>query len=251
LVFGESGGGVEMNPMDIRMIVTDLDGTLLRSDKTVSRYTADVFRKCRDKRIKIVFATARPIRTVKSLHLDIENDAAIYHNGAVIWIAPSTQILHSIGPQLANDVIQAALDMDPTAQIFMECRDVATANFDASRLWKDIGFLRSDFSQPLTLPIDKINMRMENNEQVEAIKNILPNELYLVPTENRVGMIMDATKTKAITQVSGYFGIQQHHIAVFGDDYNDIDMLRECGVGVAVGNAIGEAKTAADYVCDS
>jgi len=35
----------------------------------------------------------------------------------------------------------------------------------------------------------------------------------------------------------------------FGDDYNDIEMLRECGIGVAVDNAIYEAKVAADYAC--
>jgi hydroxymethylpyrimidine pyrophosphatase-like HAD family hydrolase len=51
--------------MDIKMIVTDLDGTLLRSDKTISGYTASIFKRCRDKGIKIVFATARPVRAVK------------------------------------------------------------------------------------------------------------------------------------------------------------------------------------------
>ena len=39
------------------------------------------------------------------------------------------------------------------------------------------------------------------------------------------------------------------NIAAFGDDYNDVEMLRECGIGVAVANAIDEAKAAADYIC--
>ena len=50
--------------MGIKMIVTDLDNTLLRRDKTVSEYTASVFSKCRNAGIKIVFATARPARAV-------------------------------------------------------------------------------------------------------------------------------------------------------------------------------------------
>ena len=42
--------------MNIKMIVTDLDNTLLRSDKTISEYTASIFNRCRDTSIKIVFA---------------------------------------------------------------------------------------------------------------------------------------------------------------------------------------------------
>jgi hydroxymethylpyrimidine pyrophosphatase-like HAD family hydrolase len=40
-------------------------------------------------------------------------------------------------------------------------------------------------------------------------------------------------------------------IIAFGDDYNDMEMLKNCGVGVAVANACDEAKSAADYVCGS
>ena len=41
------------------MIVMDLDGTLLRSDKTISKYTACVLNKCRERGIKVVYATGR------------------------------------------------------------------------------------------------------------------------------------------------------------------------------------------------
>jgi len=43
----------------IKMIITDLDNTLLRSDKTISEYTIDVLKKCQSKGIKVAFATAR------------------------------------------------------------------------------------------------------------------------------------------------------------------------------------------------
>lgn len=45
--------------MNIKMIVTDLDNTLLRSDKSISKYTISIFSKCQKKGIKVVFATAR------------------------------------------------------------------------------------------------------------------------------------------------------------------------------------------------
>jgi len=45
--------------MNIKMIVTDLDGTLLRSDKTVSKYTKSVLHRCCEAGIKTAVATAR------------------------------------------------------------------------------------------------------------------------------------------------------------------------------------------------
>ena len=73
--------------MNIKMIVTDLDGTLLRTDKTISDYMASVFNRCPKAGIKITFATARPVMAVtKWLNINIKSDACIYHNGAVLEI---------------------------------------------------------------------------------------------------------------------------------------------------------------------
>mgnify|MGYP002564311569 CR=1 FL=1 len=70
--------------MDIKMIVTDLDGTFLRTDKSVSAYSQQIIRQCREKGIVFVIATARPVRAVKSFLPFLSCDAAIYHNGAVV-----------------------------------------------------------------------------------------------------------------------------------------------------------------------
>ena len=45
--------------MNIKMIVTDLDGTLLREDKTISEFTKSALHRCRDAGIKTIFATGR------------------------------------------------------------------------------------------------------------------------------------------------------------------------------------------------
>ena len=72
--------------MSIKMIVTDLDNTLLRRDKTVSDYTAHVFRRVRERGILIAFATARDFRFVTE-HISplfgIVPNIIIADNGAV------------------------------------------------------------------------------------------------------------------------------------------------------------------------
>lgn len=70
--------------MDIKMIVTDLDGTFLRTDKSVSAYSQKIIQQCREKGIVFVIATARPVRAVKNFLPFLSYDSAIYHNGAVV-----------------------------------------------------------------------------------------------------------------------------------------------------------------------
>ena len=107
----------------IKMIVTDLDGTLLRHDKTISKYTASILRRCIDKGIKIVVATARPIRAVKMLDIPIKFDAAIYHNGAVIDIRNENILRFGIAPQDIQNIVSAAFQNDSQARVCIEIDD--------------------------------------------------------------------------------------------------------------------------------
>ncbi len=66
------------------MVVTDLDGTLLRDDKSISAYTEKIIENVRQRGILFVIATARPIRAVKKFLPWVSYDAAVFHNGAVV-----------------------------------------------------------------------------------------------------------------------------------------------------------------------
>lgn len=63
--------------------------------------------------------------------------------------------------------------------------------------------------------------------------------------------LMNRAKWNAIKRLSTNFEVSSADIAAFGDDYNDIEMLQNCGIGVAVANALDEAKAAANFVCGS
>lgn len=68
------------------------------------------------------------------------------------------------------------------------------------------------------------------------------------------GLSFDLTK-RGITKVSGidailnYYGISISECAAIGDGWNDVNMLEHCGLGIAMGNAKSECKSAADYIC--
>ena len=60
-----------------------------------------------------------------------------------------------------------------------------------------------------------------------------------------------ASKFNAVSYLSNMTGVALSDILSFGDDFNDIEMLEKCGIGVAVENAVADAKKAADFVCDT
>ena len=66
----------------VKTIIVDLDRTLLRTDKTISPYTAAVLRKCNQYGIKIMVATARPWRDTKPYLETVDFDAMVVSNGS-------------------------------------------------------------------------------------------------------------------------------------------------------------------------
>jgi Cof subfamily protein (haloacid dehalogenase superfamily) len=239
--------------MNVKMIVTDLDNTLLRRDKIVSGYTASVFSRCRDAGIKIVFATARPVRAVaKWLDMGIQSDACIYHNGAVIHIDGEMFQETGIEHYFASKLLKAAQQLD-SMRIAVEINDMLYANFDAGAIWPDVEYAMTDFGNLPKLPADKIIFITADKTEIGKIERLLGDDLYWEISENEVLMVMNknARKRNAVNALAAQFGIPLSEIAAFGDDHNDVEMLRECGVGVAVANAIDEAKASADYLCDT
>jgi len=64
-------------------------------------------------------------------------------------------------------------------------------------------------------------------------------------------MNKNVSKGRALALVADYFGVSSSEVMAIGDSYNDVDMLRYAGVGVAMGNSSDEVKSAADLVVPS
>ena len=237
----------------VKMIVTDLDRTLLCSDKTISDYSSVVLKRCRERGIKIVFATARPKRTVNQFMNDIPADALIVHNGAVIYADEKLLGNHGIESDIKDNILLSLSKDFPDATLSVEIDDVLYANFDVSTVWKYTSAVRSNFTDLPSKAADKIIVGVSSVEDMECFSKYLTDDLYIEMSDGKLGLIMSrkATKWEAVKIVADHFNISTNEVATFGDDYNDISMIRECGVGVAVANAIDEVKAVANYFCDT
>jgi len=240
---------------NIKMIVTDLDGTLLQTDKTISEYTKSVFIRCRENGIKTVFATARGgsgERLVPS-HLV---DGKIRMNGAIAKI--DNKIVYECQiPYMLVRPLLIACDKRGLKVVAESCDEHYSIHHVNEHMYKS----RNNAHQKLVdiskhaIDSEKIYMTDLTDDDEAFILTQLPDELYFLMARegNGFGMIMhkNATKAKAVAALANIWGIEKDEIVAFGDDLNDIPMLEFVGVSVAMGNALDKVKNIASLVCDT
>jgi Cof subfamily protein (haloacid dehalogenase superfamily) len=233
--------------------VFDLDRTLLRTDKSISNYSIGILNECRARGIRIVFATARPFRTIRPFFDRIEPDALIYHNGAVIDVKKQIISKTSIENEDAKTILSAVLKVLPEATLSVEIDDVLYANFDVSIHWDNVSAKQTDFTDLPERPADKIIVGVSSMREIDAIAKVLPSYVYIEMSDSKLGLIMnkDATKLRGVQEIAKRWDIPLSEAIAFGDDYNDLEMLKACGLGIAVSNAIEQVKAASDHVCAS
>jgi Cof subfamily protein (haloacid dehalogenase superfamily) len=248
----------------IKMIVTDLDGTLLTSNKTITPYTKRVLAQCRERGIKIVYATGRGAAAARLAPREMF-DGMVTMNGALAaaavsgetCAAASGEIYRRLIPwQTARPVLTACHKHGMA--ITSESGGVHYANFSVNERWPSLmaECEITDFSRH-EKDAEKIYTPNPTKEDRAFIEKLLPEDTYFVVTadgeNNTLGQIMhkEATKSRAVFALAGLWSIEPQAIAAFGDEYNDMDMLQKCGVGAAMGNAVNDVKNIAAFICDT
>ena len=211
----------------MKAIITDLDRTLLHTDKSVSEHTIAVLQKCHDHGILIMASSARPIRDILIYNDLIGFDAITATNGAVVSL-PRNLLEIGISCESGEKILSAIL----------EYPDVFLSKFP-------------------TLPEDiilyKILASSQQKPLYEGIETTLTNDVYHTIANNDLIQIMskDATKWNGIKQMLSHFGVSPSEAVYFGDDNDDIEPIKNCGLGVAVSNAIPSVLDIADRIIDS
>ena len=220
----------------IRMILTDLDHTLLRQDGGISDETLMTVKKCREKGVLFAVATARFwLRAEKYIRL-LEPDYAITADGALIHahgeFIYSREFTQAEASMIAERIFAAAPDTEITAV-----------------LGKELYVKRRGDTAPLPAGINKLVAVLPDETAAERIAHEAGCSLQGYRGEDLYAfMPKGAGKVDAIRALAELSGIPLEDFAAFGDDSNDIGILKMCGTGVAVANAIPEALEAADDV---
>lgn len=233
----------------MKAIITDLDNTLLRSDKSISEHTIAILKECRKRGILVMTASARPLRFILKYDAQIGFDAITATNGAVISLPQKRQEFGI--PRESGERILSAILRYPDVVISIETSNGLYASSDIPP-WEPIVYDRFP-TLPEDIVLYKILATSEQNGLYQDIGTLLTDNVYHTVAEHELIQIMslEATKWNGIRRMLSHYHISPNDAVYFGDDNDDIEPIRECGLGVAVSNAIPSVLEAADRVTDS
>jgi len=240
-----------------KMIVVDLDSTLLRTDKTVSDYTVSVLNQCKNNGHMVVFATARSEHDCTAFTDVINPQAIISNRGAIVRFGEDIIHRAMINIASSNDLLEKLVNHPNVGFITVFTEKGYHVNIPAENhdpTWGEYdpsGY--TDFSEGIECNSYKISAEIFDDAVADEIASDFP-ELHVVrftggnwySFANKSVNKWDGVKT-----VVAYAKFDLRNIVAFGDDYSDIEMIRECSLGIAVGNAIDEVKSVANIICDT
>lgn len=261
---------------DIRLVVADLDGTLLHGAQTfeerfLSERSVATINRMHEAGYLFAIATARPVSTGFVFADRLPVDAVVYLNGALLDFDPAHSDfdlltgakpadeghLMKIGfsPSRACAVCRELLRELPTLKIGIVMDDVRYTNFDVSNYWQTQTWQYTDFSEgdlPTNTVADKI-IAFPTETERDRLRALIPDDFTLSISEGTLWMLMNpnANKRDALGAVCARLGITPVQTVTFGDDLVDIDMMRFSGLSVAVANANPQVLAIADEICPS
>ena len=231
----------------VRMIVTDLDGSLVPGNKIISDYTIDIFGKCRDKGIVFTFATARVIKW-KRFYEVLKPDAVIYNNGSAILADNQLIGTYRISSKITKNILEKIKMKCPESTLSVRINDVLYTDFDM-----DDSISYTNIKNMPDGEADRIIIGGIPEEKIMEMREFIPKNMTLEIDFRKFGVITNkkATKWNGIKKLSEFYGIKTESIVSFGDDTADMEMIRNCGIGVAMENGKDKVKSIAKHICKS
>lgn len=248
----------------IKLVACDLDGTLLNGDKRISPPTLEAIAGLKQKGVRFVIASARPPRSVRHLYEQMRLDTLqVNYNGSLIWDELGKKAVHHcpMAGDLALKIITFARSMDTRVLVTCEILDRwHTDRLDNTYTTATGELFRPDEIAPVEQfccgEVTKL-LLLGPGSVMQAIRpRVLErfgDRINMVCTEAELLQIMEksVSKAAALRRLVEAYGLELEHVLAIGDGENDIEMLRECGTGVAVANAAPALKHVANWVAPS
>lgn len=259
-----------------KIIITDVDGTLLNSEKKITNKTKLALIKAQEKGVKLVLASGRPTSALtniaRELNMDKYNGILISFNGAKVTELKTNNILYnktisisdskSVLEHLKNFDVIPMIDKGNYLYINNVFKNIYIDNstFNVIEYESRSGNFNlceiEDLSSFVDFPLNKILISGNPEYLKKHHKDIMypfldrlncmfTSHFYLEFTKKNID------KLRAIIDVILPLGFNKEDIISFGDGENDLSMIEFAGLGVAMGNSVETVKNKADYITSS
>ena len=244
-----------------RLVASDLDGTLLRTDGSLSERTAAAWTAAADAGIETVLVTARPPRWLHDLERVVgPRGTAICGDGAFVYEVATRRILetHCFERGVVDEIVADLRRAVPSVTFAAEWASgpfVADGYPDPHRDRGADRVVHGSWRDVAAEPVGKLLAlapHLPLEEFLAVVEQIVSDRGHLhfsgahgLAEVNATGV----TKAAGLERWATRLGIQAHEVWAFGDMPNDLPMLEWAGIGWAVASGHEQVRRAADREC--
>ncbi len=243
--------------MAIEMLVSDVDGTLLEQDKTISRRTMDAVAAVRSRGIRFTVISGRPPRGMKFLieSLALTGPVAARNGALILWpnmsILQATTLELDVAAGAAEIIVQYGLEL-----WLYTVTDWLVTDRQSPRVRHEVSVVRHEpelFRPGGTLPmgITKVLGVSDDHPLVERCEAAVMAKFgNQVSASRSQPHYLDVTargadKGRGLAELLAIAGVSPSATAVIGDGPNDIPMFQRAGLSIAMGNGSEPVRRAA------
>ncbi|HWO08127.1 MAG TPA: HAD family hydrolase [Polyangiaceae bacterium] len=242
----------------IRLVATDLDGTLLRKGGTLSEYSQGVLQRTQAGGVQLVLVTGRPVRLVRELARDVAPESVlICGNGAVLYDARQDAVLEQFP-------ITAEVMREVIVRLRRGLPEVAFAVESGLAIAREAAYVRHSrkLGDAQTEVADALELCARGASKLIALHPGMPLDEFLAQARGLIAELahvthagapfieisaQGVTKAWALARYCEQQGIVPDEVLAFGDMPNDLPMLEWAGNSVAVANAHPSVLAAARH----
>ena len=249
-----------------KIIVCDLDETLLNSEKKICQENIEAIKKAKALGVKFIPATGRGYTSIdyvlKTLDLyDQEGEYAITNNGAIVVENKGFRELscHGLSNEIAMEIVEFGLKNSLCIQVFT-AKNVYAFNVDEDEakwlfMFKPDAILCSNEDTEFLKSKNIVKVMFQHTDVkylatfTDQLSDRIKGATTISYSSNRY---MEFTakginKGVALKELAQLLGVNLEETLAIGDNNNDLAMLKTAGVSAAVGNALQEVKEFCDY----
>lgn len=241
-----------------KLVATDLDGTLVRSDGTVSAYTHDVIAALDESGVPVVFVTGRPLRWAEEVFEYVgDHGLAVVSNGALVWDVAHDRVdlTRTVPVDVGVAACAAIREAVPGSVFAVETlHGISLEEEFLERHPVPEGSRRGSIEAVFDSPALKVLARHEELEPQEFWDRAAAaaGDSVVITWSSTSSLLeisaRDVTKASTLALLCDRLGVAREDVVAFGDMPNDLPMLQWAGTSYAMANAHETVRAVADHL---
>ncbi len=243
-----------------KLLVLDLDGTLIGLDLTISDKTKDAIAQLMSRGIIVTIATGRMFQSARPFARELNIDVPIIcYEGAMIADPTSEEVLwHKPVPlDLARRVIEIAASHNLHVNTYLDDELYVDSVNERAALYSSIARVTPNAVGNLIDFLDREPTKLVivgDPDEIDRINDLLKEQfdgsLYVAKSYPFFCEVAhpECNKGNALAMLTERLGIDRSEVVAIGDNPNDINMMQWAGVGIAMANGTDDVKEAADWI---